>query len=417
MIYSYIAVQKDIGKRLDNFVLEKHQDLSRSHIKVLIENGNISINQKAKKAGEKIRLGDTVVFDYVEPKSIDLSPENIEFEVVYEDEDLLVINKPQGLVVHPSSGTKSGTLVNGLLFKVKDLSGINGKIRPGIVHRLDKNTSGLMLVAKNDKAHVSLSSQIYSKSCKIKYMALLEGVVKTNEGRIETFISRSHKDRKLMAVSSKDEGKIAVTDYRVIKRFSSYTLCEFSLLTGRTHQIRVHAKHIGFPVVGDKEYGKEDKKFGLNGQLLHSYYIEFKHPVTFAVMHFEIPLPNYFLKVLDIVETANQIDFIKCFCYNNSIRSDIMSNVNASLNFKRFINFVAFLATCLIAVALVVQVILGYVGVEASIIGAMRLIGEIIAYLITVIAAFSYIRTKKSPVWSIVYAICATVIVVLLILR
>ena len=205
---------------------------------------------------------------------------------------MIVVNKPQGLVVHPCASTKSGTLVNGLLYKIKDLSGINGVLRPGIVHRLDKNTSGLMVVAKNDFAHLSLAKQIKDKTCKRNYIALCEGVFGKTEGKIETFIERSKSDRKKMAVS--DKGKKAVTNYKVIKVYpnSKKTLVEFSLETGRTHQIRVHCKTMNHPIVGDDVYGKTDKK--LKGQLLHSYKITFVHPRTSQEMTFEVDLPDYF---------------------------------------------------------------------------------------------------------------------------
>ncbi|MEG1499815.1 MAG: RluA family pseudouridine synthase [Clostridia bacterium] len=299
MILNYVVEHSDVGKRLDMFILEKESSFSRSHIKGLIEKGFIKINNQQKKAGERLKFGDKIEGRLENAKPISLLPQKIDFEIVFEDADLLVINKPQGLVVHPGGGTREGTLVNGLLERVKDLSGINGEIRPGIVHRLDKNTSGLMLVAKNDFAHRSLAGQIGKKTCKRKYLALLLGVVQKDEGEIETFIDRSRTDRKKMVVSKFGEGRNASTHFRVVQRFERYTLCEFTLRTGRTHQIRVHAKHMGHPVVGDDVYGKEDKKFGLKGQLLHSFKIEFCHPRTNQVLSFELQLPDYFKKVLE----------------------------------------------------------------------------------------------------------------------
>ena len=292
---SFFVKENENLIRLDILINNHFQDFSRSHIKTLIEKGKILLNHKKVKAGEKVKAGQLVEYDIEETTKLDVEAENIQFDIVYEDEDLLVINKPQGLVVHPCSSTKSGTLVNGLLYRVKDLSGINGVLRPGIVHRLDKNTSGLMLVAKNDFAHNKLAYQIKEKICKRCYLALCEGVFKEDEGKIETFIERSKKDRKKMAVSN--TGKLAITFYKVVKRYSKNTLVEFNLQTGRTHQIRVHCKMINHPIVGDDVYGKEDKK--LAGQLLHSYKISFIHPRTEKIMNFEIDLPSYFKNYLE----------------------------------------------------------------------------------------------------------------------
>lgn len=291
----YKIKEEDSKKRLDMLVLEKYPDLTRSRIKNLIESGEIKLNDKIVKSGEKVKEGQIVEFNIIEDKPLDAKAEDIDFEIVYEDNDLLVINKPQGLVVHPCASTKAGTLVNGLLARITDLSGINGVLRPGIVHRLDKNTSGLMLVAKNDFAHVSLAKQIKDKTCKRKYLALLDGNLKDDEGRVETYLDRSKKDRKKIAVS--DSGKLAITDYKVVERFPKNCLVEFSLLTGRTHQIRVHSAFLHHPVVGDDVYGSAVK--GLNGQLLHSYKITFVHPRTGEEMTFEIELPDYFKEYLN----------------------------------------------------------------------------------------------------------------------
>ncbi len=288
--FTISSQEKD--NRFDVILYSHFNEMTRSHLKKLIDAGNILLNGKKCKAGEKLKEGDVVSYDFEEVKPLNVSAENIEFEIVYQDQDIIVINKPQGLVVHPCSSTKSGTLVNGLLYKIKDLSGINGVLRPGIVHRLDKNTSGLMVVAKNDLAHISLAKQIKDKTCKRQYLALCEGVFGKPDGKIETFIERSKSDRKKMAVSEK--GKIAITNYRVIKVFpnSRKSLVEFSLETGRTHQIRVHCKMINHPIIGDDVYGKADKR--LNGQLLHSYKMSFIHPRTLQKMQFEIELPDYF---------------------------------------------------------------------------------------------------------------------------
>lgn len=276
--------------RLDNLVAKMLPQFSRSHIKTMIDEGKITLNGKIVKAGAKGKVGDRVDYEIEEVKPLEAVAQDVDFEIVYEDSDLLVINKPQGLVVHPCSSTKDGTLVNGLLARVKDLSGINGVLRPGIVHRLDKNTSGLMLVAKNDLAHTSLAEQIKDKSCKRKYLALVHGHFKNDEGKIETFLDRDKKDRKKIAVS--DSGRLAITNYIVKERYTHFDLVEFSLQTGRTHQIRVHCKALGHPVVGDDVYGKAEK--GLAGQLLHSYSIQFTHPRTGEKMHFEIDLPPHF---------------------------------------------------------------------------------------------------------------------------
>ena len=267
----------------------------------MIEDGNVTLNGKMVKAGAKGKIGDKVEYQIDEVKPLEAKAEDVDFDIVYEDSDLIVINKPQGLVVHPCSSTKEGTLVNGLLYRIKDLSGINGVLRPGIVHRLDKNTSGLMIVAKNDKAHVSLAAQIKDKTCKRKYLALVNGHFKNDKGHIETYIERDKKDRKKMAVS--DKGKLAITNYKVKERYDKFDLVEFSLQTGRTHQIRVHCKALGHTIVGDDVYGKAEKN--LNGQLLHSYSLEFVHPSTGKIMNFTIELPQHFKDYLSKQKTTN----------------------------------------------------------------------------------------------------------------
>ena len=296
---------KNIGQRLDVFLSTFFSDFTRSHIKNMIENGNVLVNDKKVKSGTKLKLDDDIcILDY-EVKTPDVKPENIDIDIVYEDDDLAVINKPQGLVVHPANGNENGTLVNALLFHLKNLSGINGVIRPGIVHRLDKNTSGLLIVAKNDKAHVSLAKQIETKSCHRHYIALCNGNFKDDEGEIVTNIARSKKDRKQMAVCGENEGKRAITNYKVLKRYGDYTLVEFVLQTGRTHQIRVHSKYIGHTIVGDDVYGRKSK-FKLNGQLLHAYKIEFTQPTTNKRLCFTCPLPDYFQKVLNKLDNQKK---------------------------------------------------------------------------------------------------------------
>ena len=290
MIENIVTNEDQKGLRLDVFLLEKHPEFSRSHIKNLIEKGLVKVNGKVVKAGYALKNGENIEIEVQKPEAISTDAEDVDFEIVYQDEDLAVINKPQGLVVHPCSSTKSGTLVNGLLYKIKDLSGINGQLRPGIVHRLDKDTSGLLVVAKNDFAHVRLAEQIKNKTCHRNYLAVLDGNLKENEGRIETFIKRDPKDRMKMSVQG--SGRVAITDFKVLKRFEKCCLVEFALQTGRTHQIRVHSKYLNHPIVGDRLYGKEVK--GLAGQLLHAYKISFVHPRSGELMTFEADLPDYF---------------------------------------------------------------------------------------------------------------------------
>lgn len=290
------AVAESGGTRLDVFVAEK-AECTRSHAKNLIEEGNVTVNGiKAAKSGALLKAGDVVVIVNPSPKELDLSPQDIPIEIVWQDEDFAVVNKPQGMVVHPAPGAYDNTLVNALLFKLSSLSGINGVARPGIVHRLDKDTSGLLVVAKNDFAHISLQKQIAEKSAKRYYYALVDGVVQKDSGEIRNFLARSTADRKKYAVSK--DGRLAITLYKVVKRYSAYTLMEYELKTGRTHQIRVHSRYIGHPVVGDRTYGGSDA-FGLNGQLLHAYKLVLTHPRTGEEMTFTAPLPDYFQSVLD----------------------------------------------------------------------------------------------------------------------
>lgn len=290
------AVAESGGTRLDVFVAEK-AECTRSHAKNLIEEGNVTVNGiKAAKSGALLKAGDAVVIVNPAPKELDLSPQDIPIEIVWQDEDFAVVNKPQGMVVHPAPGAYDNTLVNALLFKLSSLSGINGVARPGIVHRLDKDTSGLLVVAKNDFAHISLQKQIAEKSAKRYYYALVDGVVQKDSGEIRNFLARSTADRKKYAVAK--DGRLAITLYKVVKRYSAYTLMEYELKTGRTHQIRVHSRYIGHPVVGDRTYGGSDA-FGLNGQLLHAYKLVLTHPRTGEEMTFTAPLPDYFQSVLD----------------------------------------------------------------------------------------------------------------------
>ena len=281
--------------RLDVFLSEK-LGKTRSAVKKMTDDKKVTVNGKYEKAGKVLKVGDEVAAVISDPVKLDLEAENIPLDIVYQDKDIAVINKPQGLTVHAGNGVHGSTLVNALLYHLDSLSGINGVIRPGIVHRIDKDTSGLLVVAKNDEAHLSLSEQIKSKTCHRIYRALVEGVVKDNEGVIDTFIGRSDKNRTMMAVKS--EGRRSVTHYKVLKRYKDYTYMEFSLETGRTHQIRVHTKYIGHPIVGDPVYGYKNQKFKLNGHLLHAYRLELTHPATGERMTFEAPLPDYFQDIL-----------------------------------------------------------------------------------------------------------------------
>ncbi|MBQ3235099.1 MAG: RluA family pseudouridine synthase [Clostridia bacterium] len=284
------------GERLDVY-LAKALDFSRSKIQKLIDGGNVLVNGNTPKSKEIVKEGSVIEVEIPEPVGLEVKAVDIPIDVIYEDSDVAVINKPQGLTVHQGSGTGDETLVNALLYHLDSLSGINGVIRPGIVHRIDKDTSGLLVVAKNDQAHLSLSSQIEKKTCRREYVALLEGNLKQDSGRIETYISRSTKNRTMMAVSS--SGRKAVTNFEVLERAGGYTLCKFLLETGRTHQIRVHSKHLGHPIVGDTVYGYKNQKFNLLGQLLHARKLSFTHPSTKEFVEFTAPIPEYFSSLLE----------------------------------------------------------------------------------------------------------------------
>lgn len=285
--------------RADIFLCSELEGYTRSSLKKLFDGGNVVCGGKAVKASQSVPCGAVLTVTLPDAEEYGAKPEDIPIDIVYEDKDIAVVNKPQGMTVHMGNGNADGTLVNALLFRLDSLSGINGVIRPGIVHRIDKDTSGLLVVAKNDAAHLSLSKQIEEKSCKRTYLALLEGNLKTDNGTVTTYIGRDNKDRIKMAVVEPDKGKLAITDYTVVKRYKEgYTLCRFDLHTGRTHQIRVHAKYLGHPVVGDPVYGIKKQKFNLNGQLLHAARLELNHPSTGERMTFEAPLPDYFTNVL-----------------------------------------------------------------------------------------------------------------------
>lgn len=288
-------------KRLDTFLADQTDEFTRSRIKKLIEGGQVSVQDKiVKKAGESVKAGERVLVTVPEAVEYSVKAENIPIEIVYQDEDIAVVNKPRGMTVHVGNGNSEGTLVNALLYALDSLSGIGGVLRPGIVHRIDKDTTGLLVVAKNDKAHVSLAAQIAEKSARRVYYALLEGNVKEESGRIVTDIGRHPQDRLKMAVLPDGMGKLAVTDFEVVTRFGTeFTLCRFILQTGRTHQIRVHAKHMGHPCVGDPVYGYKKQKYKLEGQLLHAAELSLTHPKTGERMTFNAPLPPEFQALLE----------------------------------------------------------------------------------------------------------------------
>lgn len=296
-VKNYIIDEENTGRRLDLFISENEVDMSRSFVQGIIEKQQVKVNNQIKKSNYKLRLKDEVQVEIAEPVELQVEAEDIPLDIVYEDSDVVVINKPQDMVVHPAPGNYTGTLVNGLLHHCKDLSGINGVIRPGIVHRIDKDTSGILVVAKNDKAHNSLAAQLKDHSMKRTYYAIVEGIVKEDEGTVITNIGRHPVERIKMAVVK--DGKEAITNYKVIERFKSNTLVECRLETGRTHQIRVHMAHLHHPLIGDQVYGYKKQRFKLQGQALHAKNLGFIHPTTGKYMEFDSQLPEYFQEILD----------------------------------------------------------------------------------------------------------------------
>ena len=294
----YIINSENENMRLDKALSILDNALSRSIIQKQLENGDVLVNGKREKASYKTKLNDEILMKEIEPKEIELKAQDIPIDIVYEDSDIIVVNKPKGMVVHPANGNPDGTLVNAIMNICKDsLSGIGGEIRPGIVHRIDKDTSGLLIVAKNDKAHINLSEQIKNREITKKYVALVRGVIKENFATIDMPIGRSDKDRKKMAV--RKDGKKAVTHFDVIERFDGFTYLDIKIDTGRTHQIRVHMAEIGYPIVGDMVYSNGKNPFRVEGQMLHAKSLDFKHPTTGKQMHLEAPLPEYFEEVLE----------------------------------------------------------------------------------------------------------------------
>ena len=302
----FIVEKEKAGKRLDAYLSLENNSISRTMIQKLIDENHIMVNEKVTKASYKVAEGDRITLEEVKPKEISLKAQDIAIDVIYEDKDIIVVNKPKGLVVHPANGNPDGTLVNAIMAICKgSLSGIGGKIRPGIVHRLDKDTSGIIIIAKNDEAHIKLSEQIKNREVKKTYIALVRGFVKENEATINMPIGRSTKDRKKMAVVK--NGKNAITHIKVLERFNNYTLLQVNIETGRTHQIRVHLSQIGYPIVGDYTYSNGKNEFGIVGQCLHAKSLKFRHPITNKEMYLEAELPQYFKDVIKKLEETSKV--------------------------------------------------------------------------------------------------------------
>ncbi|MGI6527233.1 MAG: RluA family pseudouridine synthase [Caldicoprobacterales bacterium] len=302
--FDFIIQVEDVGQRLDQYLTGSLSQFSRSQIQSLIKQGFITINGQPGKANYRIKEGEQISVNVPPLRKVELTPEKIDLNVVYQDDDIAVINKPQGMVVHPAAGNHTGTLVHALLYHCDSLSGINGEIRPGIVHRLDKDTSGLLVIAKNDFAHHSLSKQIQNKEVSRIYYAITEGNWKEDVGIISAPIGRSPHDRKKMAVVK--GGRQAVTHYRVLERFNTHTYMELTLDTGRTHQIRVHLSYLGHPIIGDPVYGRRIQKFKLRGQALHAAILILTHPRTGERITFRAPVPEYFDNILELLRNKSK---------------------------------------------------------------------------------------------------------------
>ncbi|AAU23301.1 RluA family pseudouridine synthase [Bacillus licheniformis] len=295
--YDMTVHEEHKGERIDKYLTAVEADWSRTQVQQWIKEDRVLVNGNAVKANYKVQEGDAVSVQVPEPEPLDVTAEPMDLDIYYEDQDVLVVNKPRGMVVHPAPGHLTGTLVNGLMAHCDDLSGINGVMRPGIVHRIDKDTSGLLMVAKNDMAHESLVNQLVNKTVTRKYTALVHGVIPHDHGTIDAPIGRDKKDRQSMTVT-RENGKHAVTHFEVIERFDDFTVVECQLETGRTHQIRVHMKYIGFPLAGDPKYGPK-KTVDFNGQVLHAGVLGFDHPRTGEYVEFEAPLPDDMKNLLD----------------------------------------------------------------------------------------------------------------------
>lgn len=295
----FLVEDSESGIRIDRYLSDKMKDMSRSYLQKLLKEKRVTVNEKDIKANYKIQKGDRICISAPEPEEPDILPEDIPLDILYEDEDLLVVNKPKGMVVHPSAGHTTSTLVNAVLFHCKgNLSGINGIMRPGIVHRIDKDTTGALLICKTDSAHRILAEQLKEHSVKRRYRAIVRGNLKEDEGTIEGPIGRHPIERKKMAINYKN-GKDAVTHYKVLERFGNATYVECRLETGRTHQIRVHMASIGHPLLGDEIYGSSKNPYHLQGQTLHAMILGFVHPTSNEYMEFQAPLPEYFVKLLE----------------------------------------------------------------------------------------------------------------------
>ena len=302
----HVDSEDKINIRLDSFI-KSYSDLSRTYIASLIDEGYVMVNDNVvEKSSYKTKLNDIINVTEKEIEVLDIEPENLPLDILYEDDDILIINKARGMVVHPSNGHESGTLVNAIMYHCKDkLSSINGVIRPGIVHRIDKDTSGILCICKNDESHKSIAAQFKEHSNIRKYLAIVKGEITKDSGEINKPIGRDKRNRLRMAVDK--DGKEAITRYKVLKRFTGYTYIECELLTGRTHQIRVHMKDMGYPLLGDLLYGKVDRNFKeLDGQVLHAYYLELNHPRTNERMVFKSDLPDYFKEILNCLEGNNE---------------------------------------------------------------------------------------------------------------
>lgn len=302
--YRFCIAEPHVGLRIDKYLSNEMPDFSRSFLQNLLSRELVCVNEKPVKANYKLRTGDEITVQIPPQKAVEIVAEDIPLSILYEDEDVLIVNKPKGMVVHPSAGHESGTLVNAIMYHCKDnLSGINGEIRPGIVHRIDMDTTGSLIICKNDKAHQNIAKQIQVHSINRIYEGIVMGVLKEDEGTVKTLIGRSPSDRKKMAVVTQN-GKEAITHYKVLKRFRNYTYVQFKLETGRTHQIRVHMAHLHHPLLGDTVYGPAKQPFSLKGQTLHAKIIGFEHPTTKEYVEFEAPLPEYFTKLLKKLENC-----------------------------------------------------------------------------------------------------------------